>query len=46
MRYADIADAVKEGQAVALTIDSELCNMAQTQLMVRKIPICQSRSIY
>lgn len=36
MRYADIADAVKEGQAVALTLDSELCNTAQTQLMVRK----------
>ena len=36
MRYVDIADAVKEGQAVALTIDSELCNTAQTQLMVRK----------
>ena len=36
MRYADIADAIKDGQAVSLIIDSELCNTAQTQLMVRK----------
>lgn len=36
MRYADIADAVAEGQAVALTLDSELCNTAQTQLLVHK----------
>lgn len=36
MRFADIADAVEQGLAVALTLDSELCNSAQTQLMVRK----------
>lgn len=36
MRYADIADAVKDGHAAALTIDSELCNTAQTRLIVRK----------
>lgn len=36
MRYADIADAVKDGLAVALTIDSELCNTAQTRLMIHK----------
>lgn len=36
MRYADIMDAVTDGCAVALTINSELCNSAKTQLLVRK----------